>query len=708
MVDLRDKARYVLRSQNEGWPEEARNDARRKLNYAYDSFKTSFGPINKTTFSSGSEGTVIRRMPNLVKFREDPDAMLVMSLEEYDEVTGEAQKSAIMRKDVVGKSAPITSVTSAQDGLLVSLDQKGMVDLPYIAQLYGRPEETVISELGDLIYRDPESKEWQTADAYLSGNVRAKLAAAEKAGAEYGRNAEALRSVQPEDVLPGDIDANLGAPWIPVSDIRAFTAELFGVESSSITIGHLPKDAVWSVEGDYNAVQSVAATADYGTSRANGIALLDLALNMKTPVIYDPDPADSDKRIINQEETLAAKEKQKLIKERFRGWVFSDPERTERLVRLYNDTYNNLRPRLFDGSHLEFPGMSQGITLRPHQKDAVWRCMSGGNTLLAHVVGAGKTYTMAAGAMKLKQAGLAKKSLIVVPNHLLEQFAREFQQLYPNAKLLVASKDDFSKDRRKQLIAKIASSEWDAIVVTHSSFERIGMSREFQERFLREQIAEYDQLLCDRAGANASKAKRNIMKTIEKQKAAREAKLKDLLAEDKKDDGLTFDELAVDHIFIDEQHYFKNLETPTKMERVAGIQTGGSERAFDLYMKCRYLHEQHPGSGVTFATGTPISNSMVEMYTRTALPRPGRIETARHRTFRCLGSDVWRSSGHDGDFARRPDPETPQPIRQVCQSPGTPADVQGFCRCANRRDARPAAPETGRWETAHRRLPDVG
>src|SRR5207248_1427183 len=323
----------------------------------------------------------------------------------------------------------------------------------------------------------------------------------------------------------------------------------------------------------------------------------------------------TDQRVVNPEATLAAREKQKLIKEQFRQWVFADPDRTERLVRLYNDTYNNLRPRLFDGSHLEFPGMSQAITLRPHQQDAVWRGMSGGNTLLAHVVGAGKSFTMAATAVKMKQAGLVKKPLVVVPNHLLEQFAREFQQLYPNARLLVAGKDDFTKERRKYLTAKIASGDWDAVIVTHSSFERIGMSREYQEKFLREQIAEYDRLLIDRAAGNASRSGRNIIKTIEKQKAAREARLKDLLAADKKDDGLVFDELGVDHVFIDEAHYFKNLETPTKMDRVAGIQTGGSERAFDLYMKCRYLHERHPGHGVVFATGTPISNTMVEMYT---------------------------------------------------------------------------------------------
>ena len=295
--------------------------------------------------------------------------------------------------------------------------------------------------------------------------------------------------------------------------------------------------------------------------------------------------------------------------------MFTDPDRTERLVRLYNDTYNNLRPRLFDGSHLDFPGMSEAFQLRQHQKDAVWRGMSGGNTLLAHVVGGGKSAVMATTGMKMKQAGLIKKPMYVVPNHLLEQFAREFMHVYPNAKLLVAGKDDLTRDRRKLLTAKIASGDWDGIIVTHSGFERIGMSKEYQEQFLNEQIEEYNKLLVDGAGKNATRANRNLIKTIEKQKAAREEKLKDLLAEDKKDDGLVFDELGVDHIFIDEIQTHKNLETPTKMDRVAGIATGGSERAFDLYMKCRYLDEKHPGHGITGASGTPISNSMVEMYT---------------------------------------------------------------------------------------------
>jgi N12 class adenine-specific DNA methylase len=614
LIRLRDLARRVLQSQNEGWPEAHRQEARRALNWDYDRFVFTYGPINKTTFGETTDGHTIRRMPNLVKFREDPDAMLVMSLEDYDEVTGKASKAAIMTKDVVGRTPPVTHVQSAEEGLLVSLNQRGTVDLSFIATLYGKPEEQIIIELGDLIVHDPESQTWQTADAYLSGNVRAKLAAAERAGLAYARNAEALRTVQPEDVLPGDIDANLGAPWIPESDIQGFASDLFHVEPSSVPVAHLAKDAVWNLDAGYAATQSVAATSEYGTARANGTWLLDLALNLKTPVIYDTiNHGDREERVVNQEATLAAREKQKLIKERFRTWVFADPDRTERLVRIYNDTYNNLRPRLFDGSHLDFPGMNQTIQLRPHQNDAVWRGMSSGNTLLAHCVGAGKTYTMAATGMKMKQAGLIHKPMYVVPNHLLEQFAREFMQLYPNAKLLVAAKEDLSRDRRKHLTAKIASGEWDGIIVTHSSFERIGMSREYQEKFLREQIEEYDQLLREHAADRATN--RNLIKTIEKQKAARVERLTDLLAEDKKDDGLVFDELGVDHICIDEAHYFKNLETPTKMERVAGIQTGGSERAFDVYMKARYLHEQHPGHGVTFATGTPISNTMVEMYT---------------------------------------------------------------------------------------------
>eukprot|EP00456_Euglypha_rotunda_P092132 TRINITY_DN969_c0_g1_i7.p1 TRINITY_DN969_c0_g1~~TRINITY_DN969_c0_g1_i7.p1 ORF type:complete len:1767 (+),score=377.51 TRINITY_DN969_c0_g1_i7:163-5301(+) len=635
LVGLRDRARRVLQSQNEGWPETNRDEARRDLVRAYDQFAAQYGPVNKTTFGETADGGIIRRMPNLVKFKEDPDAMLVMSLEDYDEVTGKATKAAIMLKDVVGRTPPVTHVRSAEEGLLVSLNQRGIVDLPLIATLYGKPEEQVIVELGDLIYQDPETKVWQTADVYLSGNVRTKLAIAEQAGPAYSRNTEALQQVQPEDVLPGDIDANLGAPWIPKSDINAFAAHLFHVEPSVVPVSHLPKDAVWSLDAGFMAKASVAATSDFGTSRANGTWLLELALNMKSPTIYDT--LEDDSKVVNPEETMAAREKQKLIKEKFRTFVFADPDRTERLVRIYNDTYNNLRPRLFDGSHLDFPGMNQSLTLRSHQQDAVWRGMSSGNTLLAHVVGAGKTFTMAAAGMKMKQAGLIKKPMFVVPNHLLEQFSREFMQLYPNAKLLVASKEDLTKDRRKFLTAKIASGEWDGIIVTHSSFERIGMSRDFQQKFLVEQIAEYDELLREHAGARG--ASRNLIKTIEKQKAARAERLRSLLAEKKKDDGLVFDEIGVDHVFVDEAHYFKNLETPTKMERVAGIQTGGSERAFDIYMKAQYLDLQHKGHGITFATGTPISNTMVEMYTMQRFLDPAGLRSRGLEHF-----DAWAAT----------------------------------------------------------------
>jgi N12 class adenine-specific DNA methylase len=601
LIGLRDKARRVLQSQNEGWPEADRIEARRELSGAYDRFAFAHGPINKTTLSETKDRDIVRRMPNVVKFREDPDAMLVLALEEYDEETDTAKKAAIMSRDVVGKHEPVTKVNSAEEGLLVSLDRKGGVDLALISELYGKPEATIAEELGDLIYRDPESQKWLTADEYLSGNVREKLRRAEAAGDT--RNAAALTAVQPEDVLPGEIDANLGAPYIPMSDIQAFAAELFSCPPEAITIRHIRKDAAWDVDAGYSAKASVAATTDYGTSRISGVTLFEQALNMKTPTIYDTfRNADREEKVINQVETLAAREKQKLIKERFKSWVFSDPDRAERLVRIYNDTYNNLRPRLFNGSHLAFPGMSEAFNLRQHQKDAVWRGMSSGNTLLAHVVGAGKSAVMAASAMKLKQTGLAKKSIIAVPNHLLEQFAREFLHVYPNARVLVAAKEDFTRERRKFLTAKISTGDWDAIIVTHSSFERIGMSRDYQQRFLQDQIGEYENLIIENAAGKGDN--RNIIKNLEKQKAAFEEKLKNLMAEDKKDDGLTFDELGVDHVFIDELQAYKNLSTPTKMDRVAGINTGGSERAFDLYMKCRYLDQLHPGHGVTGATGT--------------------------------------------------------------------------------------------------------
>jgi N12 class adenine-specific DNA methylase len=369
LIALRDHARCVLQSQNEGWPEGQRQEARRALNRAYDRFVATYGPINKTTLSTTTDGTTIRRMPNLVMFRDDPDAMLVMALEHYDERTGLAEKAAILHHDVVGRHAPRTTVQSAEEGLLVSLDQRGVVDLPYIATLYAVPVRQIIAELGDLIYQDPDTQVWHTADVYLSGNVRAKLAAAERAGSAYARNVDALRAVQPEDVLPGEIDAHLGAPWIPECDIQAFAAHLFSAPLADITVVHLTHEALWSLDAGITTTRSVAATTEYGTARANGVGLLEQALNLKSPTIYDVFERDGkEERVLNQEETLAARDKQKGIKERFRAWIFADPDRTERLVRFYNETYNNLRLRRFDGSHLVFPGMSPHITLSLHQR----------------------------------------------------------------------------------------------------------------------------------------------------------------------------------------------------------------------------------------------------------------------------------------------------------------------------------------------------
>ncbi len=637
LIELRDRAREVLRSQNEGWPEDERRDARRRLNRAYDAFVPLYGPINKTTFSVNAQGNEVRRMPNLVRFREDPDAFLVMSLEEYDEATGKAAKSRILLEDVVGPASPVTSVATAEEGLLVSLNERGRVDLGTIAALYGKDGDAVLAELGELVFLDPETGAWETRDAYLSGNVRRKLTAAREAGFE--RNIKALEAIQPEDILPGDIDANLGAPWIPVDVIRAFAADLFDVGQHSILIDHLPKDAIWSVAGDRDAEGSVANTEEFGTKRITGLALLEQALNLRVPKIYDEirDANGGTKRVVNQEQTVAAMEKQGRIKQRFSGWIFNDPDRAERLVGIYNDTFNTLVVRTFDGSHQTFPGMNRTVKLEPHQTAAVWRVVSSGNTLLAHVVGAGKTYEMAASAMKLKQTGLVRKSLIAVPNHMLEQFGREFLHLYPNARLLIAGKEDLARDRRKLLTAKIATGNWDAIVVTHSSFERIGMSSAFQEEFLKGEISEYRSLLIE-AKAGEDKG-RNIIKTLEKRLATFEDKLKELTAGDKKDDGLVFDDLGVDQVFVDEAHYFKNLATPTKMDRVAGIQTEGSERAFDLLMKARYLERRTPGRGLVFATGTPISNTMVEMYTLQRYLAPALLEERGIGHF-----DAWAAS----------------------------------------------------------------
>ena len=537
--------------------------------------------------------------------------------------------------------------------------------------------------------------------------MRAKLAAAEAAGPAYARNAEALRAVQPEDVLPGDIDANLGAPWIPAADIQAFAAELFGVAPSAIPIGHLKKDAVWSVDAGYAAEASVAATAEYGTPRANGTWLLELALNMKTPVIYDTiHGGDREERVVNQEATLAAREKQKLIKERFKSWVFADPDRTERLVRLYNDTYNNLRPRLFDGIAPRFPRHEPGHPAEPapggrrlaghEQRQHAARPRRRGRQDLhhgrhRHEDEAGRAGQEADVRRAQPHAGAVRPRVHAA---LPQRQAAGRHQGRPGPRPpQAADRQDRQRRVGRHHRHPFAASSGSACRRTTRSGSCASRSRE------------YDQLLRDHAGGSTP---RNIIKTIEKQKARREERLKDLPAEDKKDDGLVFDELGVDHVFIDEAHYFKNLETPTKMDRVAGIQTGGSERAFDLYMKARYLGEQHPGHGVTFATGTPISNTMVEMYTMQRFLDPEGLKSRGIEHF-----DAWAATFGEVVDTMEISPDgaslaAPQPLRPLHQPARAAADVPGVRRRADGGDARPAPAEAGRRQADRRRLPDVG
>lgn len=629
LIGLRDAARHALWTQNEERPALEREAARQRLNALYDRFVGQWGPINKTTVTSRADGGVTRRMPNVEKFRDDPDAYLVMALERYDEKTDTAEKMPILLQDVVGPTETVQQVASALDGLLVSLNERGRVDLDCISRLYGKSEQEIISELGTRIFFDPALEAYVTAEAYLSGNVREKLRRAREAAGEREMvpNIAVLEEALPEDVSPGDIDPNLGAPWIPVGVIRNFTSELLECDAEEIQVAHTGKEALWLVNASRTVTESVQAVSSFGTKDCHAIDLLNDALNLRVPTLYQTIwDGDEEKRVVDQTATLAAREKLSAIRERFRQWVFAEPDRTDDLVRRYNDIFNNVRLRSYDGSHLTFPGMNPAITLHSHQVDAIWRTMSGGNTLLAHAVGAGKTFEMIASGMKMKQTGLVRKPLYVVPNHMLEQFSREFYLLYPNANLLVASKEDMTEAHRKLLTAKVASGAWDGIILTHSSFSKIGMSPEFQRAFLQEQIGDYEALLTDMRRSASDEAEHRLIKQIEKKKAAWEERLQTLMNADDKDSGLTFEDLGVDQIFIDEAHLFKNLETATKMERVAGVQTEGSQRALDLLMKTKYLESCTPGRGVTFATGTPISNSMVEMYTMLRFLAPHLLE----------------------------------------------------------------------------------
>jgi N12 class adenine-specific DNA methylase len=492
------------------------------------------------------------------------------------------------------------------------------------------PDE-FLPELKGLIYRNPETQRWETEDQYLSGNVRVKLRTARAAAATaptYEENVRALETVQPEDLDASEIDARLGAVWIPAADVEAFAQSLIGADG--ITVSHAAALGTWFVRGDFNARGTVANTAEWGTMRYSALDLIQDALNLKTPTVYDRD-RKNDTVVINAQETEAARDKLEKIKERFKTWIWEYDERRERLCRKYNDEFNSVRLRVFNGSHLTLPSSSRQITLHAHQKNAVWRIVQSDNTLLAHVVGAGKTYTMVAAGIELKRLGLATKPMFAVPNHMLAQFSSELLTLYPTANILVAGKDDFEASRRARLFSRIATGNWDAVIVTHSSFEKIPVAPKTRRDFIARQIDEIETAIREERADRGTR----LVKELERVKKRLTAKLEALSAEQKKDNTLTFEELGIDRLFIDEAHKFKNLFYVTKMTRVAGLPQTASERAFDLFLKVQHIQEKNGGAGVVFATGTPISNTMAEMFT---MQRYLQMDTLRRNSLQHFDS----------------------------------------------------------------------
>jgi len=507
-------------------------------------------------------------------------------------------------------------------------------------QVTGRSARALQRELGTLVWCNPEGGQWETADRYLSGNVRSKLKIAEAAAAidlSYQRNVDALKAVQPADLLPGDISARLGSSWIPASDVRDFIAETLDVPKSFVTVSHSGAIATWALTLDTAAKSSVANTTTYGTARAFASELIEDALNGRTPTIYDQ--IDKDTRVVNQRETLAAREAQQKLKERFSEWVWKDEDRAHRLARYYNDTFNNIRLRTYDGSHLTFPGMNRSMLrnndLDKHQKDAVWRILQNDNTLLAHVVGAGKTAVMTAAAMEMKRLGLANKPMIVVPNHLVEQWGAAFLALYPNAHIFVAGKDAFTAGNRQKAMSRIATGNYDAVIVSHKSFELLPVSDETFRHFVDKQKDQLEEAIRE---AKAEKGdNRRIVKELEKAKKRLEAKLKERADRERKDDAVTFEQLGIDRLMVDEADLFKNLGFVSKMNRIAGLPNTESNRALDMYLKTRYLAEC--GGGTVFATGTPVSNTMAEMYTLQRYLAPQLLAAAGVEHF-----DAWAAN----------------------------------------------------------------
>ena len=614
MLRIRDCVRNLIELQTEDYPDREIKQAQEKLNTLYDSFTKKYGLINSRANTSA--------------FSDDSSYALLSALEVLDE-NGELERKADMFfKRTIKPHKPVTEVDTADEALAVSMGEKAAIDMEYMMELSGKSEEELFSDLKGVIFLNPlyeygnsYEPKYLMADEYLSGNVREKLATAQRSATlypeDYTVNVQALEKVQPKDLTASEISVRLGATWIPPEIFQQFMFEFLDTPRYAqwnIKVHYSQFTGEWNIEGKSYDRSNVKAYSTYGTSRINAYKIIEETLNLKDVRIFDyiEDDEGKKKAVLNKKETAIAQAKQELIKQGFQDWIWADPVRREKLTKMYNEKFNSIRPREYDGSHIVFNGMNPEIELREHQKNAVAHILYGGNTLLAHAVGAGKTFEMVAAAMESKRLGLCNKSLFVVPNHLTEQWAAEFLQLYPAANILVATKRDFETKNRKKFCGRIATGDYDAVIIGHSQFEKIPMSIERQRAILEQQLEELTDGIMD---LKRNRGENFSIKQLEKSKKSVKQKLEKLNDQSRKDDVVTFEELGVDRLFIDESHYYKNLYLYTKMRNVGGIAQTEAQKSSDLFMKCRYLDELTGGRGTVFATGTPISNSMVELYT---------------------------------------------------------------------------------------------
>ena len=638
MVELRQIVNELIDQQLNDYPDADIQATQEKLNAAYDAFSAKYGLLND------------RKNGRL--FEQDSSYYLLCSLENLDDQGQLKSKAAMFTKRTIRPERTVTSVDTPTEALAISIGERGRVDLPYMAELLGTPGdyERITSELSGVIFKDPGTDPtdpeagWQMADEYLSGNVRAKLRMAQLAAEtnpEFAVNVTALEKAQPKDLEASEIDVRLGATWLAPEIIQKFMAETFQIPyylRHAVKVRYSPYTAEWRIEGKSAMGRGdITSIETYGTSRANAYKILEDTLNLKDVRIYDAieDEEGRPKRVLNKTDTMLAQQKQQVIKDAFANWIWQDPQRRIALVKQYNELFNSNRPREYDGSHIHFVGMNPEISLREHQRNAIAHVLYGGNTLLAHEVGAGKTFEMAASAMEAKRLGLCQKSLFVVPNHLTEQWAAEFLHLYPNAKLLVARKKDFETANRKKFCARIATGDYDAVIIGHSQFERIPLSYERQERIIQEQI---DETLAAINELKATAGENFSIKQMEKTRKTLEIKLEKLRSDARKDDVITFEQLGVDRLFVDESHFYKNLFLTTKMRNVAGLSTSEAQKSSDMFGKCRYLDEITGGRGVVFATGTPVSNSMSELYTVMRYLQYGTLQQKGLTHFDCWAS----------------------------------------------------------------------